>query len=98
MRLTKGQTHQGVDVPEVGVVDAWTELVAVAGPLVSFRSRTRFSFDGAELVSDSRLRFRTRGEVTDALEAQGLVVTEVREAPDRPGHEMVFLARRTGPS
>ena len=30
--------------------------------------------------------------------AAGLVVEEVRDAPDRPGKEWVFVARRTGPT
>jgi hypothetical protein len=48
------------------------------------------------LTSDSTLRFRHRDEVTASLAAAGYVVDEVREAPDRPGREMVFIARRVG--
>jgi hypothetical protein len=48
--------------------------------------------DGAVLTSDSTLRFRTREEVASSLEAAGLTVQEVRDAPDRPGKEMVFFA------
>lgn len=43
---------------------------------------------------DSTLRFRARDEVTASLVAAGFVVDEVRDAPDRPGREMVFIARR----
>jgi len=46
------------------------------------------------LTSDSTLRFRERGEVESSLAAHGYVVEEVRDAPDRPGREFVFFARR----
>jgi len=32
--------------------------------------------------------------VTASLVAAGFVVDDVRDAPDRPGREMVFIARR----
>jgi len=46
------------------------------------------------LASDSTLRFREREEVEAALVEHGFVVDEVRDAPDRPGREFVFVARR----
>jgi hypothetical protein len=46
------------------------------------------------LTSDSTLRFRERAEVEAELDAQGFVVDDVRDAPDRPGKELVFVARR----
>jgi hypothetical protein len=42
------------------------------------------------------LRFRHQDEVTASLGAAGYLVDEVRQAPDRPGREMVFIARRAG--
>jgi len=45
-------------------------------------------------VLDSTLRFRARGEVEAALVATGFAVDTVRGAPDRPGRELVFFARR----
>jgi hypothetical protein len=50
--------------------------------------------DGAVLTSDSTLRFRSRVEVEESLVDAGFVVDEVRDAPDRPGREFVFVARR----
>jgi hypothetical protein len=50
--------------------------------------------DGDVLTSDSTIRFRERGEVEEALTAHGYGIDEVREAPDRPGRELVFVARR----
>jgi hypothetical protein len=46
------------------------------------------------LTSDSTLRFRQRDEVAASLTAAGYLVDEVREAPDRPGRELVFIGRR----
>jgi SAM-dependent methyltransferase len=80
-------------VPGVGPVETWVEVTAVRGGLVSFRSCFVFG-DGAELTSDSTLRFRSREELEDSLAAAGFAVEDVRDAPDRPGREFVFVARR----
>ena len=62
-------------------------------PLVTFRWTFVFP-DGDVLTSDSTLRFRERDEIEAALVANGYVVDDVRDAPDRPRREFVFLARR----
>lgn len=82
------------DVAGVGAVESWTEVTEVALPLVSFRCTFTFAADGAVLTSDSTLRFRERTEVEEDLVAHGFVVEDVRDAPDRPGLEFVFVARR----
>ncbi len=61
-------------------------------PLISFRWTFQFEADGAELTSDSTLRFRSRAEIEATLVDAGFDVDEVRDAPDRPGHELVFIA------
>ena len=38
---------------------------------------------------------RSREEVESSLTTQGYRVLEVREAPDRLGHEFVFITERT---
>jgi hypothetical protein len=53
-----------------------------------------FAADGVVLTSDSTLRFRTVDEVEAALVGHGYVLDEMRDAPDRPGREFVFFARR----
>lgn len=63
----------------------------VALPLLTFEGWTRI--EGEVLWSTSTLRFRSQEEVTADLERSGFEVVEVRDAPDRPGKEMVFLAR-----
>ena len=87
-------TARTVAVPSVGVVHERIEVTAVAMPLVSLRHTYRFAADGSELVSDSTLRFRTRDEVEGSLAASGLGSVAVRDAPDRPGLELVFVAQR----
>jgi len=87
------RTHVRVDVPGVGVVESWTDLADVALPLVSFHDTTVLP-DGRVLHSDSTLRFRSREEVEGSLAACGFDVVDVRDAPDRPGREWVFVARR----
>ncbi|WP_326697574.1 class I SAM-dependent methyltransferase [Streptomyces sp. NBC_01754] len=82
------------DVPGVGAVESWVEVTAIDGPLVSFRWTYVFASDGQVLTSDSTLRFRERVEVERDLSAQGFHVEGVRGAPDRPGKEFVFVARR----
>lgn len=88
------ETYQQVELPGVGVVENWTELVEVRLPLVKFKRTYVFAVDGATLVSESTLRFRTRAELEDSLIQAGFAVDEVRNAPDRPGLEFVFVASR----
>ncbi|WP_217140305.1 bifunctional 2-polyprenyl-6-hydroxyphenol methylase/3-demethylubiquinol 3-O-methyltransferase UbiG [Streptomyces sp. AC627_RSS907] len=90
----RDRTYRVAEVPGAGAVESWCRLVEVRWPLVSFRWTYVFASDGAALTSDSTLRFRERGEVAADLEAQGYVVEEVRDAPDREGREFVFVARR----
>ena len=90
----RGQTYRRVDIPGAGPIQTWTDLTGAGGGLVSFRSTVVFASDGAVLTSDSTLRFRDRAELTDSLASAGLVVDEVRDAPDRPGLEFVFIAHR----
>ncbi|MFF8640882.1 class I SAM-dependent methyltransferase [Streptomyces sp. NPDC015345] len=87
-------THQVTEVAGVGALERWLEVTAVDGPVVTFRWTLVFAADGKVLTSDSTLRFRQRAEVEADLAAQGYVVEDVRDAPDRPGREFVFVARR----
>ncbi|OSC56777.1 SAM-dependent methyltransferase, partial [Streptomyces sp. 4F] len=89
------RTWRVTDIPGVGAVGSWCALAEVRWPLVSFRWTYVFASDGAVLTSDSTLRFRERHEVEADLDAQGFVLEEVRDAPDRPGREFVFVARRS---
>ncbi|MBE8478255.1 class I SAM-dependent methyltransferase [Streptomyces justiciae] len=82
------------DVPGTGAVESWVELLDVTGPLVTFRWTYVFTADGEVLTSESTLRFREREEVVEDLAAEGYLLDAIRDAPDRPGREFVFVARR----
>ncbi|WP_405852249.1 class I SAM-dependent methyltransferase [Streptomyces sp. NBC_01369] len=87
-------SYRVTQIPGAGGVVSWVQLLEVRGPLVTFRGTVEFTADGQVLTADSTLRFRERREVEAELVAQGFVVDDVRDAPDRPGREFVFLARR----
>lgn len=91
---TRERTRQRAHIDGVGTVDMWGELTSVEPPLVTFRRTYVFASDGAVLTSDSTLRFRDRAEVEGDLREHGFTVAEIRSAPDRPGLELVFVARR----
>ncbi|MHA3702406.1 class I SAM-dependent methyltransferase [Jatrophihabitans sp. YIM 134969] len=91
---TPDRSRVSADLPGRGVVESVHELLEVALPLVTFTDTIRFLATGEVLTSRSTLRFRDREEVTRDLRAAGFVVDEVRDAPDRPGREFVFVARR----
>ncbi|POX36914.1 SAM-dependent methyltransferase [Streptomyces sp. Ru73] len=93
-RWNRDVSYGVTEVPGVGAVESWVEVTAVARPLVTFRWTYVFASDGQVLTSESTLCFRERREVEADLAAQGFVVEEVRDAPDRPGLELVFIARR----
>jgi SAM-dependent methyltransferase len=82
-------------VAGIGSVEQRRDVTDVSLPYVSFRYTYRFSTDGAVITSESTLRFRSRDEMTTSLVANGYRVLDVREAPDRPGREFVFIAERT---
>lgn len=94
LEWTRQHTWQRAVVPGAGVVERWCEVLDVRGELVAFRWTFVFEADGATHTSESTLRFRTRDELVESLDAAGFAVDEVRDAPDRPGREMVFVARR----
>lgn len=69
-------------------------VTEVALPLVTFAGSN--TIDGQTLRSTSTLCFRERDELERDLRRCGFSVVDVRDAPDRPGKEMVFMARRGG--
>jgi SAM-dependent methyltransferase len=94
LEWNRERTYIRASIPGVGEVESWEDLLDVRGDLVSFRSTTVFESDGAVLTSHSTLRFRHTDEVAASLVNTGYVLDEVRQAPDRPGRELVFIARR----
>lgn len=86
-----------LNIPGIGPVEQRREVTDVSLPFVSFRYTYRFLADGAVVTSESTLRFRSRDEVVSSLVAQGYRVLDVREAPDRPGREFVFITEHVRP-
>jgi ubiquinone/menaquinone biosynthesis C-methylase UbiE len=91
---TREQTFRRLEVPGAGALQTWLELTHIRWPLVSFLQTVVFETDGVVMVSESTLRFRDQVEVDNSLHLAGFVVEEVRDAPDRPDLELVFVARR----
>ena len=84
-----------VHVTGVGSVSLRRDVTSVELPLVSFRQTYAFP-DGTQIVSDSTLRFRSQEAFDVLLDQAGFSVRDVRDAPDRPGREFVFVAQKPG--
>jgi SAM-dependent methyltransferase len=96
---TEEATRSTTTIPGVGRVTDWVQVTEVVddGRLVTFESPNIFEADGTVITSRSTLRFRSREEIEESLRATGFAVEEVRDAPDRPGRELVFVAGRLTP-
>jgi SAM-dependent methyltransferase len=95
-RWTEDLTRQRVALADGSDVVTWTELIDVDLPLVTFQHVFEFEHGGVTLTSESTLRFRTPADIIEDLSCAGFNTVEIRDAPDRPGHEFVFIAERTG--
>ena len=89
---TPEASHQVGQTPDGVRVETWNEVTAVELPLVTFETTFRFPDD--TVLSTSVLRFRSLDEITSDLDTAGFDVVDIRDAPDRPGREWVFVARR----
>ncbi|GAA4179675.1 class I SAM-dependent methyltransferase [Gryllotalpicola koreensis] len=89
---TPAHTRVEAETEDYGRVEAWQEVLDVTGHLVTFRTSNAFE-DGTVIEVDTTLRFRTEQELRVSLAAAGFETVEVRDAPDRPGREFVFIAR-----
>jgi SAM-dependent methyltransferase len=93
-RWTREASYRRFEVADRETVETWVDVTEVRLPFVSFQHSFVFASDGAILTSESTLRFRERAEILDSLGRAGFVVRDVRDAPDRPGLELVFIAQR----
>ena len=82
-----------LEIDGVGVVESWAEVTRVDGRFVTFDGAVTLP-DGTVVPTSSTLRFREREEFETTLADAGFTVDDVREAPDRPGLEFVFVATR----
>lgn len=89
---TPDKSRVKVDTEDYGRVTVWNEVLEVDGRLVTYRRSNLFE-DGTVIEVDTTLRWRTREEIRESLEAAGFEIVDVRDAPDRPGLEFVFIAR-----
>jgi hypothetical protein len=92
---TPAATRRVVELCGGRSVERRHEVTEIRPPLVTFTTTFAFS-DGDVLTSRSTLRFRERGEIEADLVGHGYELLEVRDAPDRPGREFVFLVRWPG--
>jgi hypothetical protein len=88
------EAYRRTEIGDAGVVASWADLLDVSLPFVTFRWTYQFEDSGQEISSDSTLRFRSREEVEQCVTRSGLIVDDVRDAPDRPGLEFVFVCSR----
>jgi SAM-dependent methyltransferase len=89
---TREKTYQRMDIPDVGFVAGWCDVTDVSDDRISFRWTYVFEADGQIISSDSTLRFRAKEDITRSLEKSGYKLKEIRDAPDRPKQEFVFIA------
>lgn len=86
-----GYGEEVIPLPDGRTADVSMTVTEIALPTVTFESSA--SIDGDVLRSTSTLRFRGRRELSNDLARHGFGVVEVRDAPDRPGKEYVFVAQ-----
>ncbi len=79
---------------DAGVFDSWMDVTQIEGDLVSTRRTFVFAADGATLTSEGTRRYPPRAAIENSLISAGFEVTDVRGAPERPGLELVFIARK----
>jgi SAM-dependent methyltransferase len=83
-----------VELAGVGVIESFAEVTNVEGEFVTFEGAITLP-DRTVVPTASTLRFRQREDLETTLADAGFTVDEVREAPDRPALELVFVATRT---
>jgi SAM-dependent methyltransferase len=87
-------TYQIVET-DLGPLETWVEFLEADDRLVTFEWTGTYLESGFTLSSRSTLAFRTIEELEASLRLAGLLIVDVREAPDRPGLEYVVFARRS---
>jgi ubiquinone/menaquinone biosynthesis C-methylase UbiE len=94
---TPERSRGRTEVPGYGAITHWNEVTEITeSPLtVTFRGTLVFERSNTTLVSSPEtLRFREQDEISEHLESAGFTVDEIRDAPDRPGREWVYIARK----
>lgn len=86
-------TRETTMVAGQGAVTTWVQVLGYADELLRFTETFRFE-DETELTSETTLRYRSRELLEHTLAATGFEVRDVRDAPDRPGRQLIFVAQR----
>ena len=91
---TREATFEATDVDGVGRVETWVDVTEVVGDTgdVPRVLRLRVGRRRPDLGLDAAVPGPGHGRARPST-AAGFDVLDVREAPDRPGREMVFVAR-----
>ncbi|MDR0345200.1 MAG: class I SAM-dependent methyltransferase [Nocardiopsaceae bacterium] len=94
LRWDRETTYVRCEAPDVGAFESWLEVTQVEGDLVRTRRTYVFAADGATLTSEGTRRYPPRAVIEESLTSAGFELADVRGAPDRPGLELVFIARK----
>jgi SAM-dependent methyltransferase len=94
----KEQTFQRIATKAAGWVQSWCDLKKVENDLVTFQWTYLFESSNEQFISSSTLRFRSRLQIEDSLKQSGFAISEIKDAPDRPGMEFVFIAQKKSSS
>jgi SAM-dependent methyltransferase len=92
-------TQEQVDTPD-GTLECWMDVIDVRDGLVHLVGHNVFLVTGEDVVVHSRLRFRSRTELTHSLGRAGFAVEHVYGDWDRgpvtdASRVLVFVARRS---
>jgi SAM-dependent methyltransferase len=87
--------------PVAGGIEVWAEVTDVQDGVVTYDNHYAFAATGEELVSPTRLRFRTLDELAISLAGAGFTVEQVfggwdRRPPGGGAPELVLVAVRGG--
>jgi SAM-dependent methyltransferase len=94
LRWNRETTYLRREAPDAGALESWLEVTGVDGDLVRTRRTYVFAADGATLTSEGTRRYPARAVIEESLVSAGFDLADVRGAPDRPGLELVFIARK----
>ena len=92
------ESRRRVRLPDGSSVAVWSEVTAVVEDVVTGTLHYRFA-DGAELISEASLRFRSEELVRETLAVSGFAVAQIyggwhREPVGAPDGELLVVARR----
>ncbi len=96
---TPDASRRRVESQKYGWVDVWHRVIDVTGECVRFATHYRFERDGAQIIAESELRFRSQAALESALREAGFVSMSwyggwSRKPVDAASRELVVVAMR----